>query len=276
MGPLFDRLVDDAALFPPERAPMDDALAAYRAALAQPDTILGRFLCPASRVAELRAHLIPEDLLDLGIIADAEELPKAVEAAASEPRVRPASVEIALPEEADQARAVAVTIAGLPYEEIPTYFEVRRTPGWRDVLDRLAAAREHGAPLAAKLRTGGMVPEAFPSTAELAAFIAACAERDLPFKCTAGLHHAVRNASTGHHGFLNILVATSQAPSGALQEILEEHDPAPLTRAARGADAAFTRHLMTSFGSCDIAVPQTDLGRLGLIGHGNIERHDLG
>jgi hypothetical protein len=280
MGPLFDRLVDDAALFPPERAPMDSALAAYRAAL--PDPVLGRFLCPASRVAELRTQLIPEDLLDLGIIADAEELPKAVEWAAAEPRVRLASVEIVLPEEADQARAAAVTIAGLPYEDITTHVEVRRTPGWRDVLDRLAAARERGAPLAAKLRTGGMVPEAFPSPAEVAAFIAACAERDLPFKCTAGLHHAVRDGI--HHGFLNILVAAAQATAqataqvlaGPLQEILEEQDPASLTAAARRADPAAARRLMTSFGSCDIASPQADLARLGLIEPGNIKRHDLG
>jgi hypothetical protein len=267
MGLLFERLVDDAALFPPVRAPMDDALAAYRSAL--PDPVLGRFLCPASRLAELRTHLIPEDLFDLGIVADAGELPKAVEWAASEPRVRLASVAIALPEEADQARAAAVTIAGLPYEDVPTHVEVRRMPGWRDVLDRLAAARDHGAPLAATL-----TPEAFPSPAEMAAFIAACAERDLPFTCAEGPDHAIRAGD--HHGFLNILLTTAHAPDGPLQTILEEEDPTVLVAAARRAGTAAARRLMISFGSCDIASPQADLARLGLIEPGNIERHDVG
>src|SRR5687768_4359324 len=99
---LFTRLVDDAALFSPSCAPMEEALPAYRAAAATADPVVGRFLCPASRIAELRTHLIPEDLLDLGLLADTDlaELPKALDAVRSEPRVRLVAVEITLPEDA--------------------------------------------------------------------------------------------------------------------------------------------------------------------------------
>ncbi|KAB2347950.1 hypothetical protein [Actinomadura rudentiformis] len=292
---LFTRLFDDAALFSPSCAPMDEALPAYRAAAAAPDPVVGRFLCPASRIAELRTHLVPEDLLDLGLIADTDlaDLPKALDAVRSEPRVRLVAVEIALPEDADQARAAAVTIARLP-SDVPTYIEVRRAPGWRDILGRLAAARARGAPLGAKLRTGGLVGEAFPSTAELAAFIAACAERDVPFKCTAGLHHAVRHTdpATGirHHGFLNLLLAVSRAATPAydhfmqplertLQQILDRTDVTAMTTDANSTPGETTRRLLTSIGSCDINSPRADLTRLGLVGLGDLGKigpHDDG
>ena len=42
--------------------------------------------------------------------------------------------------------------------------------------------------------------------------IAACRDAGVPFKCTAGLHHAVRRGE--EHGFLNILAATT-APNAA-------------------------------------------------------------
>ena len=41
--------------------------------------------------------------------------------------------------------------------------------------------------------------------------IASCREAGVPFKATAGLHHAVRHG--GEHGFLNILAAAT-APRG--------------------------------------------------------------
>ena len=69
-----------------------------------------------------------------------------------------------------------------------------------------------------KFRTGGLTADAFPSAAELAACIDAALDRETPFKCTAGLHHAVRHTDpeTGfeHHGFLNVLLATRVALDG--------------------------------------------------------------
>ncbi|WP_433466704.1 hypothetical protein [Spirillospora sp. CA-128828] len=195
MSALLARLVDDAALLPPGHAPMDEALPAYREAAQDPG--VGRFLCPASWFPQLRTHLVPEDLLDLVLVADIgiDEVPKALDAMRAEPRVRPASVRLALPEDADQARAAAVTLARLP-SGVPAHIEVRRSPGWRDALDRIAAARAHGAPLGADFRLDG------PASAT-AAFISACAERDLPITCSG----PVRSLPT-------VLLATAQAVAG--------------------------------------------------------------
>ncbi|WP_147341016.1 hypothetical protein [Actinomadura logoneensis] len=268
MGQLFAGLVDDAALFPPAREPLERALPAYREAAG--DAVIGRFLCPASRVAELRTHLLPDDHLDLVVIADTgmDGLPKALEDVAAEPRVRLRGIEVALPEDADQARAATVTIASLP-TEVPAFLEVRRTTGWHMVIDGIAAAHEAGATVGAKLRTGGVTADAFPSPAEVAAFVGACVERRLPFKCTAGLHHAVRHTDpeTGfvHHGFLNVLLA---AADGGSVEDLEMVNPVAVTvriRALTDEQRETARRMFTGFGSCDIDTPRSDLAALGLL-----------
>ena len=69
----------------------------------------------------------------------------------------------------------------------------------------------------AKIRTGGGTAEAFPSCADLAHFLQACATANVPFKATAGLHHPVRSMrpltagaespSAMMHGFVNVFLA---------------------------------------------------------------------
>ena len=107
-----------------------------------------------------------------------------------------------------------------------------------------------------KFRTGGVSVDAFPTPVELASAIASALDRELPFKCTAGLHHALRQTDpeTGltHHGFLNVIAATRACLDGGnAGEILELTD----------ADA-------TGFGSCSILEPHDDLVELGLIPSG--------
>ena len=77
----------------------------------------------------------------------------------------------------------------------------------------------------AKLRTGGTDPIGLPrARTEVAEFLLACLDREVAFKCTAGLHHAVRNtaADTGfeQHGFLNLLLAVSVALAGGDREVV--------------------------------------------------------
>jgi hypothetical protein len=105
----------------------------------------------------------------------------------------------------------------------------------------------------AKLRCGGA---AIPSVEQVALVIACCREAGVPFKATAGLHHAVRRGE--EHGFLNLLAATA-APTGRLEAVLAEEDPAALD--LDGAD----RRVFTSFGSCSWREPIEDLEELGLL-----------
>ncbi|CNE04898.1 Uncharacterised protein [Mycobacterium tuberculosis] len=251
MGALLARLLDDAALSPPARAPMGEALPAYRAAVRDP--VAGRLRCPASRFAELRTHLIPEDLLDLVLVADTgiDELPEALDAVRAEPRVRQSAVEIAVPPDADQARAAAVTLAHLP-SDVPARIEVRPTPGWREALDRIAAARDHGAPLGTA------------TTAATAAFVSACAERDLQFTCASGPGKACG------HWFLNVLLAAAGAAAGArdVRRTLERTDAARLAADVRALpeDAAgAARHLLAAVTVRDLGACRANLRAMGLM-----------
>ena len=99
----------------------------------------------------------------------------------------------------------------------------------------------------------------------------------MAFKCTAGLHNAVRHTAedTGfeHHGFLNVLLATRASLDGAahdeLVELLDQRDGEVLAARARELSddqAASTRRWFTSFGSCSIDEPRQDLTTLGLMG----------
>ncbi|MEO7352553.1 MAG: hypothetical protein ABIR34_01675, partial [Marmoricola sp.] len=145
------------------------------------------------------------------------------------------------------------------------------THGWLSALDELGA-RE----IALKFRTGGLTDDLFPSSTQLASCIESALDRELPFKCTAGLHHALRNRDeeTGfeHHGFLNVLLATRASLDGnGLDEVagvLDETDgPALASRLSADPDrAARTRRWFTAFGSCSVLDAHEDLVELGLIG----------
>jgi hypothetical protein len=264
MSALLARLIDDAALCPPgpvrpgrareERVSLDGALSTYRRAARHPAA--GRFLCPASRFAELQGRLVPEDLLDLGLVADSgiEDLSATLDDAWGEPRVRVSSLRIPLPGDADQARAAAVTIARLP-SDAPAHIEVRPSPGWRDALDRVAAARDRGSPLGAAFRTSGAVEE-------LAAFVSACAERDLPFVLAAGQDGP---------GPLNALLAAAVAGAGGgdVRDALSRTDLGDvitdlLTLGEDEADGA--RRLLSAYGTPGIESALSDLRPMSITG----------
>ncbi|WP_327582980.1 hypothetical protein OHA25_44800 [Nonomuraea sp. NBC_00507] len=154
---------------------------------------------------------------------------------------------------------------------IPAYVEVPWGAAQSAVLDALAGTGAH-----AKLRTGGTTADAFPTESELAAAIAGCLDRDLAFKCTAGLHHAVRHsaADTGfeHHGFLNVLLATAALLDGAdttrAAEVLADRSADALAAAARQLSDLHIARLQNrfrSFGTCSVTEPLTDLTGLGLL-----------
>ncbi len=139
----------------------------------------------------------------------------------------------------------------------------------------------------AKIRTGGVKPEAIPAVAEVASFIRACAERRLAFKATAGLHHPVRSEQAltyatdspraVMHGFLNVFMAACFAWRGHLEiePVLEEVDPAAFhfDACAHWRDWSLDpceledarANFAHSFGSCSFEEPVRDLQSLGLL-----------
>jgi hypothetical protein len=68
---LFAALVDDAGLFPPEKLPMDAAVARHRSDEAADHPVLTqRFLCPVSALDDFRGRLGPDERWRIGLIVD--------------------------------------------------------------------------------------------------------------------------------------------------------------------------------------------------------------
>jgi hypothetical protein len=279
---LFAGLVDDAAVFPPGSASLPDAVAAHRRhRAAWYADLVGPLLLPASAITSggLDGLVDPAEGFVIGLIGDTgvEALPVALSLLAPD-GVTAHQVEVAVAKRGEdplpgigELLRLIDKMSGVE----SCYAEIPLTWGLMSALDALAAARADGVPIAAKFRTGGLAAELFPTPAELAAVICACRDRGLPFKLTAGLHHAIRHLDpeTGftHHGFGNVLAATLAAAGGAEADVvaglLAATDPVPLVEQARaGRDA--DRPLWIGFGSCSILEPLTDLIRLGLVNGG--------
>ncbi|MCH8614335.1 hypothetical protein [Arsenicicoccus dermatophilus] len=273
--PLVAALVDDAGLFPPTALDMTDAVARHRADDAAGNPVhTGRFLVPTSRVDELRQALREGESVQVGLIVDEPlaDLAALVTELAADPRLRLAGIELRLPA-GDLAEAVACVQAATQGTGAATFVEIPLA-GAEAGATAQALRAVHAAGLGAKVRCGGVTPELFPTADELADFLVLAVELGTAFKCTAGLHHAVRyvDERTGfqHHGVLDILVAVLRARSGAGREAVVEaltcddgDALAAEARAASEADQRAARASFTAYGSCSTSTPVDDLVALG-------------
>ncbi len=275
---LFRHLVDDAAMFPPGDLPLAEAVATHRAhrQSAYAD-LVGPFVCTDEdlmKVAAEAARTGPGPLaVSVVITGGAGGIEPAVRYGDRSTDVEVTAVEVRLRNEDDLSRNALRVVRACDdcLDEENAYVEIGLDGAWERALDVVADAG-----YAAKLRTGGLDASLFPSEGQVAAFITACLDREVAFKCTAGLHNAVRHtaADTGfeHHGFLNVLLATRASLDGAPQDelaaVLASRDGDALgARAGELTEdqAAGTRRWFTSFGSCSIDEPRHDLIALKLL-----------
>jgi hypothetical protein len=242
---LLVRLIDDAGQFPPASKPLEEALGDHRAARASAHGwILGRFLCPASRLEEAT---LPKPL---GVVADGDDWEMDLDAA-----VTLGADAFELRDPGPEAYA---TLSAAPV----------------DVFLEGAADYEalHAHQLGAKIRCGPSIP----GDAEVAEFIRSCRRHGVAFKATAGLHHPFRTADEQgnlQHGFLNLLAAT--VLDGEAEAIVAEKDANAFSigvdelrwhdaRASREA-VEEARGLFTAFGSCSFTEPVEDLIAHGVL-----------
>ncbi len=250
---------------------MPDAVRAHAAyATTWYADLVGPFLCPASRLSELQEALGDQPPLGVILIGDTgvAGVLDAADVVQADERLVLRGAEVPLPA-SDTVSAARRTATGLRALEpdLATSIEVPRVPGLDQTLDIIA---EEG--LRAKLRTGGATADAVPSDVELAEFIAACLDRELAFKLTAGLHHAVRYTDTDsgieQHGFLNVLAATATTLDGAsvpdVIRVLSTRDAERLLTALLSTGIDRARDWFQAFGSCSISEPLDDLVALGL------------
>ena len=267
----FVRFVDDAALFPPGSTALDQAVRDHREhRAAEYADLIGGFVVSELRLPEL-VDLIGDNeplAIDLVVSGGVGAIEGAARWAARSPQVELRTIEFALRGEEDPAHNAMRAIAMLDTleEELAdasTYIEMPRIDGapsygWTAAVDELAA-RE----LPLKFRTGWLDPVSAPTPEELAACIDTALDHELPFKCTAGLHHAITR--DGAHGFLNILAATvASLEGGDVAGALRETDPTVLASVARD-EGERGRRWFHSFGCCAVLEPHEELVDLGLL-----------
>ncbi|MBI3926529.1 MAG: hypothetical protein HY319_13395 [Armatimonadetes bacterium] len=279
---LLHGLIDYAGLFSPAALPMNRAADNYRRYLAgEHRAALGRFVCPAGRLGELADQLGPEDAWRVRAVLDLD--PEAFGAAVEAFRQAAPLCEV----DGVEARAESVSelrelIARLPESAC---FEIPRIPAGAPFLEVLAERRR-----TAKFRTGGSEPEAFPDASEVARFLEAAASARVPFKATAGLHHALPgeypvnyepdSPRAAMNGFLNLFLAAALAWSGrtgSLVGLLESQDlrlvPEGIVWSARtGGEGELVpteairrarQEFALGYGSCSFKEPLDELNRLG-------------
>jgi hypothetical protein len=290
-------IIDYAGLFPPASVDMQTAVTSYAKYRTGDDRdLLGRFVVPASRLDEFadclrRVSDSNGDLAPWRLSAIVKDNPaEAAETILSfNDRMRPVqetlraicdSVELPVAAETEVLEA-----AKLFRESFRLFLEVRTDENPVPLLD---AIRHHH--VLAKMRTGGITETAFPSSREVVAFIAACNSLGVPFKATAGLHHALRSVYPLTYerdspcgmmfGFLNVFLAAAFIRDGMSQDdaqcVLDEQTPEAFTFDDRGVSwrgrkvsyselNATRTQLALSFGSCSFVEPVEEARSLGLL-----------
>lgn len=298
---LLEAVIDYAGLFPPAALDMTRAVrnfAHYRAAGA--GWMLGRFVCPAARLDDFSVAADPLLPRDAGAIpwrlsvtgsghvhADLDAI------AAFNERHRVCFDECGAIVDAYEVKVSGVhdiiALHGLLPHAMHTWFEVPLDDSPDELVEAIARVGRF-----AKMRTGGVVPEAFPPSEHIVRFLRALLTHDVRAKATAGLHHPLRGAyhltyeaeapTCRMFGFLNVLLAAAVLLNGGTdrlaQQMLEETNPTSLDfhdthLVWRGPEGSVTidRHtlqqvrerVVVSIGSCSFTEPVDESRALGWI-----------
>lgn len=293
---LLASLIDYAGLFPPASLSMREAVrnyAAYREGAHA--WMLGRFVVPVSRLAEFQSAAEPRlagnhqaPALRLSALAGTHlksDLAMIDEFNQCNEGVMIDTIEL----KAETCKDIELAMRQIP-AHLPPYFEIPIARDPHDLVAALARAKAR-----AKVRTGGLTEEAFPSLPDLLRFMHRCAEANVPFKATAGLHHPLRSV---HHfayeadspsgwmpGFLNVFLTAAflhaQTKVNALELLQETRVDAfqfDESYGSVGHGVAWGGHRIDaeqlrrareqfamSFGSCSFEEPLSDLRAMGLL-----------
>lgn len=271
--------VDYAGLFPPAKLDLADAVAKYDRYRGGDDAwMLGTFVISLDRLEELDAALDRRGARSAWPVSVVMTTPTGT-GLVSTSRVSITAFEFPpMPARTIPTRGVAFPPA------VDVFFEVLPDAELDPRLDAIAACNRF-----AKIRTGGLREDAFPSPSSIYRFFRSCADRRVTCKTTAGLHHALtgrypltydsHSATAQMYGFLNICMAAALVQTGATEDdvvaVLQESSPTAFRfgedsaiwrghRVSTG-DLSATRRLLRSFGSCSFEEPVDDLKRMQLI-----------
>ena len=297
---LLEGIVDYAGLFPPAALAMQNAVRNYAHYRARgTGWMLGRFVCPANALelfSQLADPLLPRDAgaipWRLSATSSGDIPADLAGIAAFNERHRVCFEECGALVDAYEVRvnnaAELVAVDQAIPRELVTYLELPFA-GANALLPLVAETGRR-----AKMRTGGVIADAFPSAEAIVSFLQGCIERDIATKATAGLHHPLcgayrltyeTDAPVGRmFGYLNVfLTAALLAQGGAAlhaERLLDESDASTLTMSEQqvtwlspwGA-VRFDRELLqrvreqvlVSFGSCSFTEPVDEIRAMGWI-----------
>jgi hypothetical protein len=290
-------IIDYAGLFPPAELDMRSAVRNYSEYRAGADRdLLGRFVIPSSRLGEFAdasrgmlergagsvpwclSVLLGDDLAEarramLGFTSTHMTTSDAGHALCDAVEIRAID---------EQQMIDAVKAFPRPLHQ---FFEISLEPGFEGMLEVVGARRA-----SAKIRTGGVTHDAFPSSETIVRFVAACNELGLPFKATAGLHHPLCGSypltytplapRATMYGYINLFLASALIRKGIAEgearAILEDGSADSFSFHESGVswrgnelnrdDLRMTRsRLFLSFGSCSFREPVDEARALGLI-----------
>jgi hypothetical protein len=278
-------VVDHAGLFPPAALDMATAVADHAAYRAADDAwLLGRFVVPVARLDEWRAAMavLPDhaarDGWRLSALLGADP-------AADCDVVRAFNAEAPWGAQVDVLEGKAATpdaiaaLARMVPAGVTCYVELPHRDDPRDLVRALRTAR-----LRAKLRTGGIVADAFPTPGEIVRFLRRCHDAGVACKATAGLHHPLRGeyrltyaddaARAPMYGWVNVVAAAAALADGhddaVAERLLLVSDPDALTvddealtlagvTIGRESLAAVRASGLIAFGSCSFREPVDEL-----------------
>jgi hypothetical protein len=289
----FEGLIDYAGLYPPASLTLEAVARNYATYRTSAEAwLLGRLIVPAERLPEVEALAQmagasggarwPMSVLVGGPSAIARNL-ELIENA------RRATDSVLAIESVEAGAATTDDVAALadayPFD-VERFIEIPSMPDPASLLDAVAAQG-----CAAKIRTGGVSSDAFPSPSTVARFLARAASAGVPMKATAGLHHAIRgerrltyapgSPSGTMHGFVNLVFAATLLAGEKIDEPLAEtlldDDRSQVFkfggRAGSWLNAVVTyseiaharRVLLRSIGSCSFEEPVAEIKALGWI-----------
>lgn len=284
--------IDYAGLFPPSAVSMPEAVinyATYRNS--NYNWMLGRFVVTAARLDEF--YESARDFISRGdgepwrvSVVVGDHVYETLELIKEFNHEKGNGIVVDMVEIKVDSRAVIDdAVENLP-PATTAYFELAVDDKLSDLVSSLSVAGQ-----GAKIRTGGITPDAFPTTPEIIRFVRTCLAANVPFKATAGLHHPIRcfrpltyeaDAPTGTmHGFLNLFLMTGFAREGYkpafLEDVMEEEFEEVFRFDDQSAtwrddytlnlwqlDAARAKGIQ-SFGSCSFDEPIADLQKLGVL-----------
>ncbi len=292
---LMYSLIDYAGLFPPAKLAMLQTVENYARYMMGSDSwMLSRLIVPVDRLDEFEQSardLLPrneeDELWQIStLVADAGSEKLSADLKLIEKfNLRHSDVAhgLALIDvielKAASSSAIDAALDMIPEDLFP-YFEISSSNDPRGLIATLV-----GGDAGAKIRTGGVTADLFPSPANVARFLHSCANAGVAFKATAGMHRPLRHFSkpvqTKEFGFLTVFLAGAlalhhQIDEATIVRVLEEESPGAFRFDDEGAawrDLALATDQIedarlgfaVSFGSCSFDEPREDLRALGLL-----------